>query len=64
MYQAVLSQEKAKAFVDQIFGKYDTDKSGEIDFKVRKRLIENILELRISPNIYILDPHKSGTWVN
>ena len=35
MYQAVLSQEKAKGFVDQIFGKYDMDNSGEIDFKVR-----------------------------
>ena len=37
MYQAVLSQEKAKAFVDQIFGKYDMDNSGEIDFKVRNK---------------------------
>ena len=34
MYQAVLSEEKARVFVDQIFNKFDTDNSGEIDFKV------------------------------
>ena len=34
MYEAVLSQEKARVFVDQIFTKFDTDNSGEIDFKV------------------------------
>ena len=34
MYRDVLSQEKANVFVDQIFGRYDTDNSGEIDFKV------------------------------
>ena len=34
MYQAVLSEEKARVFVDQIFTKFDTDNSGEIDFKV------------------------------
>jgi S-adenosylmethionine synthetase len=34
MYQAVLSEEKARAFVDQIFTKFDIDNSGEIDFKV------------------------------
>ena len=34
MYQAVLSEEKARAFVGQIFTKFDTDNSGEIDFKV------------------------------
>jgi Ca2+-binding EF-hand superfamily protein len=33
MYQAVLSEEKARVFVDQIFTKFDTDNSGEIDFK-------------------------------
>ena len=35
MYEAILSQEKAKEFVDQIFKKFDSDNSGEIDFKVR-----------------------------
>ena len=34
MYLAVLSEAKAKVFVDQIFAKFDTDNSGEIDFKV------------------------------
>ena len=34
MYQAVLSEDKARVFVDQIFTKFDTDNSGEIDFKV------------------------------
>ena len=34
MYEAVLSQEKAQEFVDQIFKKFDSDNSGEIDFKV------------------------------
>ena len=34
MYQAVLSEEEARVFVDQIFTKFDTDNSGEIDFKV------------------------------
>ena len=34
MYQDVLSWEKAKVFVDQIFGRYDKDNSGNIDFKV------------------------------
>ena len=34
MYLAVLSEAKAKVFVDQIFAKFDTDSSGEIDFKV------------------------------
>ena len=34
MYEAILSQEKAKDFVDQIFNKFDSDNSGEIDFKV------------------------------
>ena len=34
MYQAVLSENKARVFVDQIFTKFDTDNSGEIDFKV------------------------------
>ena len=32
MYQEVLSEEKARVFVDQIFNKFDTDNSGEIDF--------------------------------
>ena len=34
MYEGVLSKEKAKEFVDQIFNKFDSDNSGEIDFKV------------------------------
>ena len=39
MYQAVLSEEKARVFVDQIFTKFDTDNSGEIDFKVSDAFI-------------------------
>ena len=34
MYIDVLSNDKAKKFVEQIFSKYDTDNSGAIDFKV------------------------------
>ena len=34
MYVNVLSNAKAKTFVNQIFSKYDTDNSGSIDFKV------------------------------
>ena len=34
MYEAVLSVDKAKEFVDNIFNKFDADNSGEIDFKV------------------------------
>ena len=34
MYGAVLPTEKAKVFVDQIFLKFDSDKSDTIDFKV------------------------------
>ena len=34
MYINVLSNAKAKQFVNQIFSKYDTDNSGSIDFKV------------------------------
>ena len=34
MYEGVLSKEKAQEFVDQIFSKFDSDNSGEIDFKV------------------------------
>ena len=34
MYEAVLSQEKAKEFVEKIFNQFDSDNSGEIDFKV------------------------------
>ena len=33
MYSSVLSPAKAKIFVDQIFGKFDADNSGSIDFK-------------------------------
>ena len=33
MYQAVLSEEKARVFVEHIFTKFDTDDIGEIDFK-------------------------------
>lgn len=33
MYIDVLSNAKAKQFVNQIFSKYDTDNSGSIDFK-------------------------------
>ena len=40
MYQAVLSEEKARVFVDQIFTKFDTDNSGEIDFKVINLMIK------------------------
>ena len=35
MYIDVLSNAKAKQFVNQIFSKYDTDNSGSIDFKVQ-----------------------------
>ena len=35
MYGAVLPPEKAKVFVDQIFLKFDSDKSDTIDFKVK-----------------------------
>ena len=35
MYIDVLSNAKAKEFVNQIFSKYDTDNSGSIDFKVQ-----------------------------
>ena len=34
MYTSVLPPEKAKVFVDQIFLKFDSDKSDTIDFKV------------------------------
>ena len=34
MYIDVLSNDKAKRFVEQIFSKYDTDNSGAIDFRV------------------------------
>ena len=37
MYGAVLPPEKAKVFVDQIFQKFDSDKSDTIDFKVKLR---------------------------
>ena len=33
-YTAVLPEEKAKLFVEQIFAVFDTDNSGTIDFKV------------------------------
>ena len=35
MYASVLPPEKAKVFVDQIFLKFDSDKSDTIDFKVK-----------------------------
>ena len=53
MYQAVLSQEKAKAFVDQIFGKYDMDNSGEIDFKVRNKLKRKFVTIYVYFFIYL-----------
>jgi Ca2+-binding EF-hand superfamily protein len=34
MYSSVLPGSKAVVFVEQIFAKFDTDKSGSIDFKV------------------------------
>ena len=37
MYINVLSNAKAKQFVNQIFSKYDTDNSGSIDFKVQEK---------------------------
>ena len=40
MYQEVLSEEKARVFVDQIFNKFDTDNSGEIDFKVCQAIFD------------------------
>ena len=46
MYQAVLSEEKARAFVCQIFTKFDTDNSGEIDFKVGQNFISNFLHIK------------------
>ena len=35
MYASVLPPEKARVFVDQIFLKFDSDKSDTIDFKVK-----------------------------
>ena len=53
MYQAVLSQEKAKGFADQIFGKYDMDNSGEIDFKVRNKSPRKRSSFSFSISVYI-----------
>jgi hypothetical protein len=53
MYQAVLSQEKAKAFVDQIFGKYDMDNSGEIDFKVGNKSHRKRFSFSLALSVYI-----------
>ena len=46
MYVAVLSEEKAKVFVSQIFTKFDTDDSGEIDFKVSPAFVIILLEFQ------------------
>ena len=57
MYIDVLSNAKAKQFVNQIFSKYDTDNSGSIDFKVQfgtayNRKMKCCFSHQNSPGIY------------
>ena len=54
MYIDVLSNAKAKQFVNQIFSKYDTDNSGSIDFKVQSSKWKRkcFLSHQHSPGIY------------
>ena len=47
MYGAVLPPEKAKVFVDQIFLKFDSDKSDTIDFKVYTYTISELYQQRL-----------------
>ena len=54
MYIDVLSNAKAKQFVNQIFSKYDTDNSGSIDFKVQQKneMLFFLSTFQHSPGIY------------
>ena len=59
MYEAVLSQEKAKEFVEKIFNQFDSDNSGEIDFKawyiqwfVFNQFLDFTFKYEISENVH------------
>ena len=57
MYAAVLDSGKAKVFVDDIFAKFDSDGSGEIDFKVMDSKSPNPLP---TSGVHAGDEHVGG----
>ena len=61
MYASVLPPEKAKVFVDQIFLKFDSDKSDTIDFKV---MVEPSLFLIYTSSVsFVLGVHACNKYV-
>ena len=59
MYIDVLSNDKAKRFVEQIFTKYDTDNSGAIDFRVKN--VFHVPENEILTSLPVAGVHDGNT---
>ena len=61
-YTAVLPEEKAKLFVEQIFAVFDTDNSGTIDFKANFSRYSLFITFKQSNDIYWTnEPTSQGT---
>ena len=63
MYGAVLPPEKAKVFVDQIFLKFDSDKSDTIDFKVKVETFILFPIYILTASLFVLGVHAGDKYV-